>query len=94
MPYRRSVGDMEGLRPYPGEPVAPTEPALEPVGVSLPSKGRRAAWLLAGGWVLASVSLAGIFQSAWVGLLALSGGILAAGALEVYDLATPAKEPE
>lgn len=44
--------------------------------------------LLVSGWVLASASLAGISGSLWVGLLTLSVGVLIAGVLEVYDLAT------
>lgn len=91
MAYRRFVGDMEGLKRYPGEPGEQPSP---PKGVSSPPKGRRAAWLLAGGWVLMSASLAGIFRNPWAGLLALSVGVLAAGAFEVYDLAASEKETE
>jgi len=85
------AGDSEGLRKYPGEP-GQGDGGQQEVAVGVSSgQERRAAWLLAGGWALMSASLAGIFQSPWVGLLALSVGILIAGLLEVYDLATPEK---
>lgn len=82
MAYRRMVGDTEGLKKYPGEP---SDQPLTPKGVSSSPKERRVAWLLAGGWGLMSVSLAGIFKNPWVGLLALSVGVMLAGAAEVYD---------
>lgn len=93
MPYRRMVGDTEGLRKYPGEPEAMDVQAETAPRVSSAPKERRALALLAGGWVLMSASLAGIARSPWWGLLALSVGILIAGALEVYDLATPEEKP-
>ena len=82
IPYRRFVGDTEGLPKYPGEPVEQLSPAK---GVSSPPKERRVGWLLAGGWALMSISLAGIFRNPWVGMLALSVGVMLAGAAEIYD---------